>query len=707
MSLAELKKEIDAISEKQINVIHKHIAKGYMKNPDKPDVLRRADAIEESFLSTRKHVYKNDLILGSIQGMTEYRDELSEEDIAAHKFVDGITNRDFWTGFDHYAPNFEHFVERGICGTIELIDSSIERYKDDKQKLDFLNAAKQCMQAMSKTMLQYADAADSMGLKEQADNCRFAALNKPQTFAQALQLVFMAYVLFVYERRYAMAFGRMDQYLYPFYKKDIESGTLTYEKARELLSHTFYKLHEFSVVYHGDEVSNIAIGGVHPEDGSDATNELSFAILDAVNDAHVPGPNLSARINKNTSTEFLDACLKVIGTGLGYPALMNDEVNIPALARYGYPIEDCRNYCMVGCIENFIQGKQPPWSDGRYNSPKYIELALNNGVCMLSGEQLGPKTGDPSEFKTMDDFMKAVDTQMRYAAKNYVQVYKDLNLAVDAVNAQMPFLSCFCDGCLERGLDINMGGPIYPSAHGVGCMGIGTVADSLAAIEKLVYCDKVMTLPHLVEVLKADFKGYADEQNMMLSCPKYGNDNDFVDKYAKWFVDEHYDIFKDYNTYDGGYVYIAIASNTTNIPAGLEIAATPDGRNSGMPLSDAASPMHGMDKEGPTAALLSLSKPDYTKSSTGTVLNQKYPPSMFTDDEKRHKLAALIRVYFSHGGQEIQINSVSRDTLFDAMEHPENYGSMVVRVSGFSAYYVQCPKEVQLDILSRTEHSEI
>ena len=252
-----------------------------------------------------------------------------------------------------------------------------------------------------------------------------------------------------------------------------------------------------------------------------------------------------------------------------------------------------------------------------------------------------------------------------------------------------------------------MGGAKYPAAHGACAMGVGTVADSLAAIEKLVFTDKVMTLAEMRDILNADFVGYEKEQKMMLDCPKYGNNDDFVDKWAVWFVEKHAEIFDKYRTFSGGPVYIAIASNTSNIPAGGEIGATPDGRKSQEPLSDAASPMHGVDFNGPTAALLSLSKPDYSYSATGTVVNQKYPPIMFTDDEKRKKLGALIRVYFNRGGQEIQINSVSRDILYDAMYNPDNYKSLVVRVSGFSAFYTTLGWSVQNDILKRTEHESI
>ena len=266
-----------------------------------------------------------------------------------------------------------------------------------------------------------------------------------------------------------------------------------------------------------------------------------------------------------------------------------------------------------------------------------------------------------------------------------------------------PFLSCFCQQTIERGLDINNGGTKYPSVHGAGCMGIGTVADALAAMEQVVFTDKLVTPAQLRDALAADFVGWEWLQKALLDAPKYGNDVPLPDKYAVWFVKEHARIFDRYKTPDGGGVYIGIASNVQNISAGLEVAATADGRKNGEPLSDAASPMHGVDKNGPTAVVLSTTKPDYTQVACGTVLNQKYSPAMFSDDQNRMKLATLIRTYFARGGQEMQINSVSREILADAMHHPQNYGSLVVRVSGFSAFYTTLDRAVQEDILKRTE----
>lgn len=689
---------------------------GYSQHYDDPVPIARAYAIESLFTRHKKHIYDNDLVAGSIRGRIT-TDPISDAQLQlADRVVASYGSNYFLTNADHFAPDYKTFLKDGVQGTLDKIDKSLEVHKNDPdfaKKEVFLKAAKITMKAFSQMIRQYGEAAkakaqeltdpfNKSNLQKIANICEKISLKAPETFHEALQLVWFVHLSFQYEGRYAMALGRLDQFLYPYYENDVKNGTLTRDQALKLVQYTLFKIGENR--YFGfDDVVNIAIGGVK-RDGTGGVNELSYIILEAVKNCNIPGPNLSARLYKGMPDEFLDECLKVIGTGLGYPALMNDEVNIPALHRVGYALEDCRDYCMVGCIENFIQGMQPPWSDSRYNVPKYIELAWNNGKCAQTGVQMGPQTGDVSEFKTMADFMAALEKQMAFGAAEYVALFNNENQRYNKFNYMQPYLSCYCASCIERGLDINDGGAYYPSAHGAGCMGIATVADSLAAIEEAVYNRKICTFETLKEALLADFNGYEDLRAKLLNLPKYGNNIDLVDKYAVWFVDITHKLFSKYRTWDGGAFYTAIASNVQNISAGSVIAATPDGRKNGMPLSDAASPMRHADKNGPTGVINSVTKPDYTKVACGTVLNQKYTPNMFTDPQKRAKLLALIKTYFAKGGQEMQINSVNRAILQDAMDHPENYRDLVVRVSGFSAYYTQLDRSVQLDILQRTEH---
>lgn len=715
-NLEHLKAEMQGYQKNQQNILKYLKYLGYAEHFDAPSPVARAYAVESLFCRHQKQVYNNDLVAGSVRGLLP--DSLSVPDALmkkAEKVCDSYGTNGFWTNMDHFAPDFETFLADGVGGTIDKIQHSLLEHANDtdfEKKKTFLQAAEITMRAFGRMIAQYGEAAaqkaqtlKDAGQKENllkiAGICDTVQWHKPQNFHEALQLVWFVHLAFLYEGRYAMALGRLDQFLVPFYENDLKNGSLTRSRALELVECTLYKIGERRY-FGGDDVVNIAIGGVKP-DGTGAVNELSYVILEAVKHCNIPGPNLSARIYDGAPDEFLDECLKVIGTGLGYPALMNDEVNIPALLRHNYALEDCRNYCMVGCIENFIQGKQPPWSDGRYNVPKYLELALNNGRCMLTGARLGPETGDASSFETMDSLMDAFETQMRHGAAEYMAIFRNENERYNPVMYTQPFLSCFCADCIGRGLDINDGGAVYPSVHGAACMGIATVADSLAAIEEVVYSKKLVSLNTLKDALLTDFIGFETIRQELLRAPKYGNNLDAADKYAVWYVLFTHELFSQYRTRDGGAIYTAMASNTSNIPAGKEVAATPDGRRSGEPLSDAASPMHGMDKNGPTSVIHSMTKPDYTLVACGTVLNQKFSPDMFSNDAKRAKLLALIKTYFHKGGQEMQINAVSREVLRDAMEHPQQYENLVVRVSGFSAYYVNLGKDVQEDILKRTE----
>lgn len=712
--LSNLKKELCYEDRNQQSIRNYLMYLGYRDHYDDPIGISRAYACESLFINHRKKVFFNDLTVGSSYGLLAEQYGVNKALLKkSTQIVNSYGNRTFLHNVDHYAPDYATILSDGVGGILEKIHSSMEKYVDDQEKTTFLKSTEIAITAFGKMIAQYGEEARKTAQnanetqQEQlliaADICDRISVKKPETFREALQLVWLIYIAFQYEGRYAMALGRMDQYLYPYYKRDIESGILTREFAKSLIECTLYKIGE-NRYFGSDDVVNIAIGGIKP-DGSEGINELSYILLEAVRDCGIAGPNLSARLHSGMPDQFLDECLKVIGTGIGYPALMNDDVNIAALHRCGYELEDCRNYCMVGCVENFLPGQQPPWSDGRFNSPMYLELALNDGCSWQTGVQLGPHTGRPSEIASMEEFLEKLHIQMKAGAAEYMALFRNENDRFNRKNYTQPFLSGLSDSCIELGLDINDGGTKYPSVHGPGCMGIGTMADSLAAIEQLVFVEKRITLSELRDALAVDFEGYEDLQQALLAAPKYGNNDDRADRYAVWYMDEHADLFEDYRTPDGGRIYIAMASNINNIPAGMEVAATADGRKCGEPLSDAASPMHGMDKKGPTATVLSTTKPDYTKAACGTVLNQKYSPSVFKDDEKRAKLAALIRVYFARGGQEMQVNSVSRETLKDAMEHPENYKSLVVRVSGFSAFYVTLDREVQEDILKRTEQA--
>lgn len=701
-----LKQELSA-PLKGVYAPHYFRAMGLTAHPDAPHGIRRAHSISSLFATPKPHIYRGDTIVGSIRPL--WAEITPEENQAAAEACAGFGIRGFHHNGDHYAPDYETILAEGIPGMLSRIEASMEAHKNEPDRVAFLESCRLSLLGLRARLAAYAEAAEALigsegyhseTLCQIKENCTVLCDRAPVTFPEALQLVWMIHNCFVCEGRYAMALGRMDQFLYPFFAHDIAEGTLTEEEATALLENVFMKIYERRAYLGGDDVVNIAVGGVKP-DGSDATNRLSFCVLRAVGNVNLPGPNLSARIAPTTPEDFLDECLKVIGTGLGYPALMNDEVNIAALSRYGYAIEDARNYSMVGCIENFITGMQPPWSDGRFDTPRFLEYVFNDGKGYFH-PSAGLDTGSAESITSMDILMERLETQLRAGVKEYVEGFNRVNVLPDPEKFTSPFLSLFCKDCIGRGLDINMDGAVYPSVHGAALMGVGTLCDSLAAIEQVVFTDKTATISELAAALKSNFEGYESLRETLLNAPKYGNNNDFADKYAVWFVDFLSEEFMKYHTPDGGGYYTAMAANVSNIYAGHVIGATPDGRKAGEPLSDAASPTYGRDTRGATATVLSITKPDYTKVACGTVINQKYSPAMF-EDGRRDKLRALIRVYFQKGGQEMQINATSTEVLKDAMDHPEKYPDLVVRVSGFSAIYITLAREVQMDILARTQ----
>ncbi len=680
---------------------------GYRQGTATTPAGRRADGIVALLTGPTPHIYQSDLIVGSTRPLFVTLSDAEQIEVKAAMAL--YPERHFITNKDHYAPDYETVLRIGIGGLLEQIADSRKAHREDGAALDMLDAMARTLQALQDMLRAYAAKAMALIGTEGYDGTRLSAISAnclavvegiPKSLAEGLQLLWMIHTCFLCEGRYAMAFGRWDQLLYPLYRHDIDSGTLTAEGATELLENVFVKICERRFYRNADDVVNICIGGVDAN-GKNAVNDLSYRILEAVNGVHLPGPNLSARIAPDTPDVFLDACLKVVGTGLGYPALMNDTVNMAALRRYGYDERDVRNYSMVGCIENFMTGLQPPWSDGRFDTPRFLEYLMLDGEG-FDKKRKGLKPPPLAELDTMDTFMAELERQLANGVKEYMDSFNTKNIVPDPEHCTSPFLSCFCRPCIERGRDINMGGAKYPSVHGAALMGVGTMSDALAAIEQTVFIDKTATLTEIAEAMRENFVGHEKLRRLLLSAPKYGNDHPLPDKYAAWFTSFLADEFDKYRTYDGGGIYIAMAANVSNIDAGHSIGATPDGRLAGEPLSDAASPTYGRDKKGVTATLLSLSKPDYTRCACGTVVNQKFSPGMFGDGQ-RQNLLSLIRVYFAQGGQELQINATSTETLRDAMAHPERYASLVVRVSGFSALYVTLDKEVQEDILCRTQ----
>ncbi len=387
--------------------------------------------------------------------------------------------------------------------------------------------------------------------------------------------------------------------------------------------------------------------------------------------------------------------------------MVSDEVLVPALADLGFAVEDARDYCFVGCIETFIPGKTAPWADSRFNLLRCVNLAIFDGVDSVDGRQAGPKTGEPA---TWEAFYDAYLEQMRAQLKEHVEVLDAVKAAVQSRAAEFtsPLMSALTRDCIERGRDLNDGGSAYSANHGVAAMGIGVTADALAAIGKFVYKDHRFTLSQLRDMLEANFEGWEPERRLLLKgAPKYGNDIAEVDEIAVRATRDFATELLKYRNPCGGYYWGLMAANIQNISAGMEVGATADGRLAFQPLSDAASPTFGRDTEGLTSTIRSIAKLPYGLCHGGNVVNIKLHPSAIEGAAGLKALAALVRTCFDLGGAELQFNTVDREILREAMDHPEDYANLVVRVSGFSARYTTLGRDVQEDILARTEHAKV
>lgn len=591
--------------------------------------------------------------------------------------------RDFWAGFDHSLADYPTLLSIGIEGYRQRIRVSRQQHSDVGSQVT-LQAIDLTLQAFSDFIHRCATVAQQAGNDHSAQICTAVIEKPPQHFQEALQLVWLTHLVFKTEGRCHMALGRIDQYLLPFYQRDLEQSYLTREEALDYLCHLWVRLDEIG------EVQNICIGGLSPE-GKDATNALSYLCLEATRLVGSPHTNLSARFHDGTPETFHRACFDVIRTGLGFPAIFNDHVLIQGLVEIGIPVDIARDTCMVGCIETMLAGRQPPWSDSRFNTPLFLLGAMQ----ILREEQ------DPSYERLITLFR----TELSRGIAEHAALVNTHIAHFPPDQFPDPFLSALTQHCIERGLDINDGGAAFPRFHGIAIMGLATLADSLAALKKLVFEERVINYEDLMAALGANFTR-AEELRLLLvnKAPKYGNDDAYVDTIAaqivQWTASE---CLAHKVTGDGRFVS-AMAANVQNISAGREVEATPDGRRAFTPLSDAASPYFGCDLKGPTAFLNSVAVPDYHQVLTGSVINMRFDPDHFQDEASAQRFLAFTYAFVANRIPELQFNFTSNATLRAAQLQPEQYRNLVVRVSGFSARFVELPSEVQADILRRRAH---
>ncbi|MFV0422499.1 choline trimethylamine-lyase [Oleidesulfovibrio sp.] len=540
-------------------------------------------------------------------------------------------------------------------------------------------------------------------------NARVPA-HAPSNFWEAIQAVWtVESLLVVEENQTGMSIGRVDQYMYPFYKADLESGRLTEYEAFDLAGCMLVKMSEMmwitsegaSKFFAGYQpFVNMCVGGVTRE-GHDATNGLTYMLMDAVRHVRVYQPTLATRVHIKSPQKYLKKIVDVIRSGMGFPAVHFDDAHIKMMLAKGVSIEDARDYCLMGCVEPQKSGRLYQWTSTGYTQwPICIELVLNHGVPLWYGKKVTPDMGDLSQYDTYEKFEAAVKDQIKWITKN-TSIATVISQRAHRELAPKPLMSLMYEGCMESGLDVSCGGAMYNFGPGVVWSGLATYADSMAAIKKLVFDDKKYTLQQLNEALKADFVGYDKVLADCLAAPKYGNDDDYADMIAAdlvHFTETEHRKFKTlYSVLSHG--TLSISNNT---PFGQLLGASANGRRAWMPLSDGISPTQGADYKGPTAIIKSVSKMSNDSMNIGMVHNFKLMSGLLDTPEGENGIITLIRTACMLGNGEMQFNYLDNEVLLDAQKHPEKYRDLVVRVAGYSAFFVELCKDVQDEIISRT-----
>jgi len=550
-------------------------------------------------------------------------------------------------------------------------------------------------------------------LEKIAAVCDWVPAHAPRDFWEALQYYWFVHVGVTTEYNTWDSFnpGRLDQNLYPFYKKGLEEGALTREWAKELLEAFWVKFNnqpappkvgvtaEESGTY--TDFALINVGGLKP-DGSDGANELSYLILDVIEEMRLLQPSSMVQVSAKNPDSLLLRALKIVRTGFGQPSIFNTDAIVQELMRQGKAVEDARKGGSSGCVEAGAFGREAYILTGYFNMPKVLEITLNNGVDPRTGKKIGLETGDPRNFGSFEELLSAFEKQM----KHFIDIKIRGNNVIEKLFATYlpsPFLSLFIDDCIAKGKDYHNGGARYNTRYIQG-VGLGTITDMLTSLKYNVFDQKLITMDEMLRALSQNFKGYERLRDHLINkTPKFGNDDDYADEQARRVFDLYFGLIDGRPTVCGGKYRINLLPTTVHVYFGKVTGATPDGRLAGEPVSEGISPVQGMDRKGPTAVIKSEGKLDHIKTG-GTLLNQKFTPQLLADDEGLAKLKDLIRSYFRLMGHHIQFNVVTAETLREAQKHPEKYRDLIVRVAGYSDYFVDCAKELQDEIIRRTEH---
>lgn len=642
-------------------------------------------------------------------------------------------------GDAHLAVNYERILKDGLRG----YEKRVKEYKaaldltnpDNVDKYCFYNAVLIVLKAVRNFANRYSVLAKDLAEKELNQErkielleisriCSKVPYEPAETFQEAVQSVwFIQLILQIESNGHSLSYGRFDQYMYPYYDRDIKNGTIKESEALELLTCLWIKTLTINKVRSQAHTlssagspmyQNVTIAG-QTTDKKDAVNDLSFLVLKSVAQTRLTQPNLTVRYHKNINKRFLDECVEVMRLGFGMPALNNDEIIIPSFMDWQVKEEDAYNYSAIGCVETAVPGKWGYRCTGMsyINFPRMLLCTMNNGVDLTSNKRFTKGYGYFTEMESYEELLKAWDKTIREITRYSVIVE---NVIDKASERDVPDILCsaLTDDCIARGKTIKEGGAVYDFISGLQ-VGIANMADCLAAIKKLVYEEKKITRQELWDAILDDFsspKNKKIQEMLIREAPKYGNDDDYVDQLIVEAYDSYIEEIEKYpNTrYNrgpiGGIRYAGTSSISANVGQGMSTMATPDGRNAFEPLAEGCSPAHNSDKNGPTAVFKSVSKLRTNKITGGVLLNQKMTPQMLSTEENRQKLELLIKTFFNRlHGYHVQYNIVSKETLIDAQKHPEKHKDLIVRVAGYSAFFNVLSKKTQDDIIGRTEQS--
>jgi len=636
-------------------------------------------------------------------------------------------------GIGHMLLNYEGILGKGLEWYAREAEER-GRVARNTQQADFYQAAAIACRGVIRFAERYAEEAERLAAVGQdailshrreelariAEICRHVPARPARTFHEALQtmqFVLVAAQLEDYES--AFSIGRLDQLLWPTYEADLEAGRLTEEQALELLQCFYIKVSHSIPLFDADvslafagmtAFANAVVGGVDAE-GDDATNPISYLAVEAMRRVNTQQPNFGVRLHHNTPPEFLDGVTRAMAGGLRNVQFFNDDAIVPALVNRSVPLEEARNYGIIGCVEPAVPGVSFTSSDAAlFNLGLCLELALNDGRGRLFTDQLGLPTGDPRQFTCINDVVEAYQQQVAYLVGLMVQAL-DVLAEVHAWLKPKPFISAITGDCLEHGLDLTWGGARYDFT-GVQGVGIATVGDSLAALDALVFCrnghenEGRLTMEELLAALDADFEGYEPLRQLLVNrAPKYGNDDEVTDRFTRLAAETFCQEVETHPNPRGGRYQPGLYTVTTHVALGLAVGATPDGRRARDPLSQGISPVQGRDRQGPTAAMKSAARLNHTLVSNGSALNQKLNPAFLRGGKGSETLASLLRGYFRLGGMQLQWDLVDNEMLQTAQEHPEDYRDLIVRVSGYSAFFTDLERVVQDDIIMRMEHA--